>query len=132
MRDALTVLLVEDNPDITTIISLALRLDSIVRIFAYASGAAAITAAAALSAPVDVMLIDMQLVDMNGIDLFKLLRELPTLAAVPAIFLTASVRMEDIDRYEKTGAKGVIAKPFDPLSLGRRIRDLIVDDRGWF
>jgi CheY-like chemotaxis protein len=40
---------------------------------------------------------------------------------VPVIFLTAKVQAADRRRYLDLGVNGVIAKPFDPLTLGRTI-----------
>jgi CheY-like chemotaxis protein len=37
------------------------------------------------------------------------------------IFLTAKVQAADKRRYLDMGVSGVIAKPFDPLTLGRTI-----------
>ncbi len=47
--------------------------------------------------------------------------------AIPVIFLTAKVQGPDRRRFMELGVRGVIAKPFDPLTLGRQIREAL----GW-
>ena len=43
---------------------------------------------------------------------------------MPVIFMTAKVQQAEIDGYRKLGAAGVIAKPFDPMTLAERVREI--------
>lgn len=66
----------------------------------------------------DLILLDMMLPSMDGATLLGLLRELPALARTPVVFVTAKVQSAELTRYQRLGAIGVIAKPFDPLTVG--------------
>ncbi|HXH94100.1 MAG TPA: two-component system response regulator, partial [Thermoanaerobaculia bacterium] len=43
----------------------------------------------------------------------------------PVIFLTAKVQESDRQRFMQMGVRGIIAKPFDPLTLGQQIKTLL-------
>lgn len=43
--------------------------------------------------------------------------------ARPVIFLTAKAQAADYRRFIELGIRGVIAKPFDPLTLGKQVRE---------
>jgi CheY-like chemotaxis protein len=47
-----------------------------------------------------------------------------TLRDIPVIFMTAKALPQEVERFLKLGAIGVISKPFDPLQLGRRVQEL--------
>jgi two-component system OmpR family response regulator len=60
---------------------------------------------------------------MPGMDGFSILRELrarPESAELPVIFLTA--RPQESDEYLRSGALGVINKPFEPRGLIAQLR----------
>jgi len=44
---------------------------------------------------------------------------------VPVVFLTAKVQATDRAWLEGLGAQGVIAKPFDPMTLGDDVGRLV-------
>jgi DNA-binding response OmpR family regulator len=46
-------------------------------------------------------------------------------AAIPVIFLTARSQQREIARGLALGAAGYIVKPFDALTLGSQVRDLL-------
>ena len=43
----------------------------------------------------------------------------------PVVFLTAKAMLSEIQRLKDLGAKGVVVKPFDPLTLAREIRTIL-------
>ena len=52
---------------------------------------------------------------------------LPTLRALtgaPVVFLTAWTEPADLAEYARVGAAGVIAKPFDPMTLSEELLHL--------
>jgi two-component system, OmpR family, response regulator len=69
--------------------------------------------------------LDMMMPDMDGKTTFGKLRELPSLANVPVIFLTAKVQAGEVDGYIKSGAAGVITKPFDPMKLSDQMMTIL-------
>ena len=72
----------------------------------------------------DLILLDARLPEMTGSDILKALREIDGFADTPVIFVTASVMREDVERYLSEGAADVIWKPFDPMTLPDKIREI--------
>ncbi|WP_423464634.1 response regulator [Promicromonospora sp. MS192] len=77
--------------------------------------------------PPDAVLLDVMMPAMDGPATFSRLQENPRTQDVPVIFLTAKVQPPERRRYEELGVAGVLAKPFDPLTLPDQIADLL----GW-
>ena len=121
---ALSILYVDDDPDIRTIVALALSIDPEITVRLAASAAEAL-AALAQGIPPDVALLDVMMPDMDGAALVERLRATPATATLPVVFVTARARAADIRRYREQGAIGVIPKPFDPVTLAREIRALV-------
>lgn len=73
---------------------------------------------------VDVVLLDGLMPTMDGLDACRRLKANPRTAAIPVIMMSA--RAEDSDRAESlaAGAAGYITKPFDPMTLGRQVREI--------
>ena len=71
-----------------------------------------------------VVLTDLNMPQMDGLQTLAALRQLPGLAEVPVIFMTARLQEAEQQRYLSAGAIAVIEKPFDPLTLGTQLREL--------
>jgi CheY-like chemotaxis protein len=67
----------------------------------------------------------MMMPGMDGLATFKALRANPETAAIPIVFLTAKAMASEVRRLENLGAKGVLLKPFDPLTLVREIEAIL-------
>ncbi len=117
---AARVLVVDDEPNIVDVISMALRYEG----FDVASAG---TGAEALSAVRDhrphVMLLDVMLPDMEGFDVAKRLGA--EHARVPIIFLTARDATEDRVRGLTVGGDDYVTKPFSLEELVARVRALL-------
>ncbi|HKG02157.1 MAG TPA: response regulator transcription factor [Conexibacter sp.] len=117
---AARVLVVDDEPNIVDVISMALRYEG----FEVASAG---TGAEALSAVRDhrphVMLLDVMLPDMEGFDVAKRLGA--ERARVPIIFLTARDATEDRIRGLTVGGDDYVTKPFSLEELVARVRALL-------
>lgn len=72
----------------------------------------------------DLILLDLMMPGMDGFATLGALRELPGGADVPIVFVTAATEMANRNNGMENGAIGVIAKPFDPLSLPGRLNRL--------
>lgn len=46
-------------------------------------------------------------------------------AQIPVIFMTAKVMQSEVEEYKALGAVAVIPKPFDPMTLADRIREIM-------
>jgi len=114
------ILYVEDEPDIQAVAKLALEMVGGLTVKTCSSGEAAVREAEAF-AP-DMVLLDVMMPGMDGPATLKALRALPMLAAVPVAFMTAKVQPAEIEHFKSLGARGVIAKPFDPMALAGKVR----------
>ena len=114
------VLVVDDEPNIVDVISMALRYEG----FEVASAA---TGAEALTKVRDtrphVMLLDVMLPDMEGFDVARRLGA--ERARVPIIFLTARDATEDRVRGLTVGGDDYVTKPFSLEELVARVRALL-------
>lgn len=119
-RGPARVLVVDDEPNIVDVISMALRYEG----FDVASAG---TGAEALSTVRNhrphVMLLDVMLPDMEGFDVAKRLGA--ERARVPIIFLTARDATEDRVRGLTVGGDDYVTKPFSLEELVARVRALL-------
>lgn len=122
MSELKRILYIEDEPDIQAIAKIALESLGGFEIKICSSGEEAI--ANAVSFMPDLLLMDVMMPGLNGPDTYSILREMPALIDIPAIFMTAKVQTSEVDEYKKIGALGVIAKPFDPMTLADQIKTI--------
>ena len=122
MSELQRVLYVEDEQDIRTVAKLALEMVGGFQVKICSSGEDAVREAVAF-AP-DMILLDVMMPGMDGPTTLQQLRGLPELAQVPVVFMTAKVQSAEIAQYKALGAKGVIPKPFDPMTLATQVRAL--------
>jgi two-component system, OmpR family, alkaline phosphatase synthesis response regulator PhoP len=117
-----TVILAEDDLDIQLVARLALkRAGLIVRVVN--NGQEAIEAVAA--EPPDVILLDWMMPELDGPETCRRLKADPATAAIPVVFLTAKSQEAEIQRGLSLGAAGYITKPFDALTLGQQVKDIL-------
>ena len=120
---ALRVLYVDDEPDIREIATLSLQLDPGIDCRAVDGGRKALEIFVADDGWMpDLVLLDVMMPQMDGPTTLGKLRELPGGASIPVVFMTARAQGFEQDRFLSLGATGVIAKPFDPMTLARQLR----------
>jgi two-component system phosphate regulon response regulator PhoB len=73
----------------------------------------------------DMLVLDWSLPGMTGIDLCRKIRNEPSLAAIPVLFLTAHSSSKDIVDAFASGADDYVSKPFRAPELGARIFGLL-------
>ncbi len=113
---------VEDDADIRALAQLTLEEIGGFALQLCASGSEAVANVQGFNP--DVILLDHIMPGMNGIETLKALRKIPKLRQTPVIFMTANAGKEENSRYKTLGAVGVIAKPFDPMTLAETIKGL--------
>lgn len=118
-----TLLYVDDDDDIRTIVGMALELDGHFTPTLASGGSQALRLISDGLRP-DVVVLDMMMPGMDGLTLLEYLRPLLP-SATPVLFMTAKGRQSDIELYHRSGAKGVLIKPFDPVRLGADIRAIV-------
>jgi len=117
-RSCARLLIVEDDPDISSLLTYTLENSGFgIEAVADCRGAWEIL----LDRPPDLVLLDWMLPDMSGIELLQRMRHNAALNEVPVFMLTA--RGEEADRVRglESGADDYILKPFSPRELCARI-----------
>ena len=117
------LLLIDDEDDIREVASLSLEMTEGWTVTTANSGAAGIILAGTC-AP-DAILLDVMMPDMDGPSTFRALRLHESTKGIPVVFLTAKVQAADHHRFMDLGVQGIIAKPFDPMTLGAQITELL-------
>jgi len=69
-------------------------------------------------------MLDVMMPGMDGLGTLKALRNIPEIKDIPVIFMTAKVQPSEVQHYLSLGALGVIAKPFDPMTLPAQIQSI--------
>jgi two-component system, OmpR family, response regulator len=120
MADSHRILVVDDEPSILDVLSMALRFQDF-EVETAASGEQALAAAAAFKP--ELMVLDIMLPDMEG---FEVARRLGARRAeIPIIFLTARDATEDKVRGLTIGGDDYVTKPFSLEELIARIRAVL-------
>ena len=117
------VLVIDDEDDIREVARLTLELTEGWTVATANCGSTG--AALALSTPPDAILLDVMMPEMDGPSTLRVLREQSATESIPVIFLTAKVQAADRQRFLQLGVRGIISKPFDPLTLGQQIKDAL-------
>ncbi len=117
------IMIVDDDEDICTVAELAARRVGGWDVVVAASGQEAL--AKARSERPDVILLDAMMPVLDGPATLVKLREEPSTATIPVIFLTAKVQRLEVERYMALGAIGVIRKPFDAMTLPDEVRRIV-------
>ncbi len=62
--------------------------------------------------------------ELDGVNTLAMLRRMPHLADVPALFVTGLTSEADLARYLEAGAIGVIPKPVMPMRLTGQLHSM--------
>jgi len=116
------ILYVEDEPDIAQVAKLALETVGGFTLESCENGKVALEKGPAF-AP-DLVLMDVMMPEMDGPTALKEMRNMPELKDVPVIFMTAKVQPTEIAEYKEMGAVDVIPKPFDPMTLAEKVKEV--------
>ena len=116
-------LVVDDDEDIREVARLSLELVGGWDVSVADSGSEAISQAVALTP--DVILLDVMMPGLDGEATLQALSDDPRTRTIPVIFLTAKAQVGERRRLEEAGARGLIAKPFDPLNLAHDVERIL-------
>jgi diguanylate cyclase (GGDEF)-like protein len=117
-----SLLYVDDDADIREIVQLSLSLDGDLKVHTSDGGERALLKMR-VEQP-DLVVLDVMMPGMDGPSLLKRMRSDPELARIPVIFMTAKASSNETGRLRELSAIGVIAKPFDPMTLGKQVKAL--------
>lgn len=115
-----TVLVIDDDPDICKLLRMYLKLEKIET--RTAMNLPEIVAAFQRPPLPDLVLLDVSLKDANGFDILAKMRQHPVLMGMPVIMLTASATREAVLRGIAGGADGYVTKPFQIHPLIRAVK----------
>ena len=73
----------------------------------------------------DIVLMDMQMPVMGGVEATEAIRQLPRLAALPIVAMTANAMQQDLARCRAAGMVDVVTKPIEPAALWRALQQWI-------
>jgi CheY-like chemotaxis protein len=113
------VLIVDDDADVREVAKVSLQAVGGWEVLAAGGGEEGIALAAA-GRP-EAVLLDVMMPDLDGPSTLARLREDEATRDLPVIFLTAKSQDAEIERLKALGAAGVLAKPFDPMTLHRQV-----------
>ncbi len=114
MENNKTVMVVDDNPDIVTIVKTILEGKGYVVQSAY-SGAEVFNLLSEQKP--DLIVLDIMMPQMDGLEVLTRLKGEPSTSTIPVILLTAKVQYEDVLGGYKMGADYYITKPFTSTQL---------------
>jgi two-component system alkaline phosphatase synthesis response regulator PhoP len=114
MDEKKTIMVVDDNPDIVTIVKTILEGRGYLVQCAY-SGLEVFTLLEEKKP--DLIVLDIMLPQMDGLEVLTKLKGAPDTASIPVILLTAKVQYEDVLGGYKLGADYYITKPFTSTQL---------------
>lgn len=117
------VLIIDDEDDIREVAALTLETMAAYEVVTAPNGLAGLEKAR-LFQP-DVILLDVMMPGIDGPTTFQRLREMESTSAIPVIFMTAKVQSGDRLYLSQLGALGIIAKPFDPMTLADEVSALL-------
>ena len=125
MQPTRHVLIVDDDDGIREVAKMSLELVAGWHVTTATNGADGI--AAARAEPPDGILLDVMMPGLDGPATLAALRADGAIGATPVIFLTAKVQASERTRFAELDVAGLIAKPFDPMTLHAQIAELF----GW-
>lgn len=119
------VLVVDDEPDIREILTLALRDVAGWDVLSAPDGHSGLEAA--VEAVPDAIVLDVQMPGLDGVRTALLLDADERTQHIPVLLLTARPESAGALCREAVSVRGVLTKPFDPLTIADELREVL----GW-
>lgn len=119
------ILIVDDKPEISRVISMFLR--SSYRTQIANGGREAIEAIAASKEAPDLIISDVRMPDMDGYEFIREVKNHPSTHNVPIIVLSSIESAADRVQLLEMGASDFVLKPFNPEELKVRIGRLLLN-----
>jgi two-component system, OmpR family, alkaline phosphatase synthesis response regulator PhoP len=123
MTDFARILIVDDEDHIREVAQLSLEAVGGHEVLSASSGIEAIEQAT--NERPDAILLDVMMPELDGPGTLDRLRSNPATQDIPVVFLTAKVRESDVERFRDLDVAGVLAKPFDPMTLPEQLRRVL-------
>lgn len=120
MSNHISILIIEDEEHIRIVLDYNLKLDGF-EVYLAADGPSGLELT--YQRRPDVILLDWMMPGMNGLEVLSELKNDKTTENIPVFMLTAKGMPSDINRAFNMGVDDYITKPFDPMLLGKTIRE---------
>lgn len=118
-----TVLVVDDDENIRELTQLALETVAGWNIVTADGGIAALEMCRTHHP--DAVLLDMMMPDMDGLTTFEHLQADESTRDIPVILFTAKGRVGERDPWDSYAIRGMIAKPYNPMTLGDQVSEIL-------
>jgi DNA-binding response OmpR family regulator len=116
------VLIADDQPNMRQLVRLTLETGQF-EILEAPDGDAALALARAEQP--DLLFLDWTMPGMAGVEVCRALRDDPATAGIRIVMLTARSQDSDREHAEAMGADDYITKPFSPIQLLEKVRDVL-------
>ena len=120
-----SILVIDDEDDIREVAQLSLEMVGGWQVLVASSGEDGYDLA--VKEKPDAILLDVMMPEKDGVETFRQLKADRSTEPIPVIFLTAKVLSADQRKFTDLGVTGIIAKPFDPMSLAHKVAETL----GW-
>jgi CheY-like chemotaxis protein len=117
------ILLIDDEKSISLVIQMSLNELADWTVLTADSSAEGLRQAQ-LEKP-DAILLDLMMPEMDGFTVLRKLKENPETYDIPVILLTAKVQLGGFKLSDEQQFSGILAKPFDPLTLADQITNIL-------
>jgi CheY-like chemotaxis protein len=121
-----TIMVVDDNPDIITIVKTILEGKGF-QVLSASSGQELLNLLT--DRKPDLIILDIMMPEMDGLEVLGRLKAVTETASIPVILLTAKVQYEDVLGGYKLGADYYITKPFTSTQLVNGINLLLGESK---
>ncbi len=119
-----TILIVDDSPVSSMVVSLILKKNSDYRTVRVWDGPACIKKAKEVKP--DLILLDIQMPGMNGIEVCEVLKKDEKTRDIPVIFVTATTDNETLKEAFESGGTDYVCKPVNKIELLARIKSVLL------
>lgn len=122
---AKTVLLIDDDVNLTEIVRLTLKHEGF-SVLSASNGKEGLALAAGKKP--DLVILDVNMPVMDGWDTLGQIRGLKATQKIPVLMLTTQGLVGDVDRAMQLGATSYIVKPFDMKRFIEKVKSLLATD----
>jgi DNA-binding response OmpR family regulator len=123
VRSKWLVLVVEDDPDLLTLITRMLEKEGY-RVQTANNGEAGLALALHKPKP-NLIISDIMMPDMDGLEMVRRIKEDPSTKPTPVVFLTAKQTPKDVIAGIQAGARYYLTKPFRMNELLEKVRAVL-------
>jgi CheY-like chemotaxis protein len=126
-KDSKSILVVDDNEDIRSLLSLVLLKEGYEVVLA-SDGAEALEKIKATKP--DLILLDVMMPGLSGLDVLSIIRDDKDkkINEIPIMMITAKSTIADIDIAVELGASSYIIKPFRPANLIEKVTAIFAEE----